>query len=69
MQYLDPYKSLEDSIEIILEAPEFDDPWVRTVWTAPPKNLTEARRMLKRDASERNDEKDQLDGIAWYVKG
>ena len=69
MSFLDPYTNLDDSIEILLEAPEFDDSWIQTKWTFPPENITDARRLLKRNLEQqRDDDKDQLDGIAWYVK-
>jgi hypothetical protein len=67
MAFLDPYSNLDDTIEILLEAPEFDS-WVKTKWTSPPENITDARRKLKRNLEQQDDDLDQLDGIAWYVK-
>ena len=63
-----PYSNLDEFIEIWLEAPEFEDSWIKTKWTSPPENITDSRRSLKSNLEKRNDQKDQLDGIAWYVK-
>ena len=83
MSRLDPYKNLDDYIEILLEAQEFDDAWIETSWITPPSkgNISEVRRSLKRnlkkryisekdsiDNEESNYGQDQLDGVAWYVK-
>ena len=68
MSFLDPYSNLDEAMKILLEAPEFDNSWIETTWTSPPENINEARRSLKRSLEQRDDDLDQLDGIAWYVK-
>ena len=82
MSRLDPYTNLDDFIEILLEAPEFDDAWIEKSWITPPSqgNISEVRRSLKRnlekkyifekESNENNEESKtyQLDGVAWYVK-
>lgn len=69
MSFLDPKTNLDESIEMLLEAPDFEETWIKATWTYPPDNITEARGRLKRDLKQRDEDVDQLDGIAFYVKG